>query len=193
MTNYLIITSSILALISPLTYVYAILKGQAKPHRTTRLVLLLITSLTTISLFPQQDRGAIYLAAVSTLQSVIIFILSLKYGMGGYAKSDLTCLGIALLGIILWQVTQNPILGLYSAILADFTGMIPALVKTFYKPETESWYFYGLDVGAALFSTLAINSETLSSYAYPLYILLINLIMVLLIVRPRFNLLQAKS
>lgn len=184
MKTIFIIISSLLALISPLVYTRAILKGEAKPHRTTRFVLLLITSLSTASLFAQHDTVAIWLAGVSTLQSILVFFLSLKYGMGGWAKSDLICLGMALLGIILWQTTKQPILALYAAIASDFTGMVPALFKTYRFPKTEIWQFYILDVFAAIFSLLAVKTFTPQQFSYPLYIMVINFVMVLLIIRP---------
>ncbi|MBI3577257.1 hypothetical protein HY086_04430 [Candidatus Gottesmanbacteria bacterium] len=185
MQNIFIAISSLLALISPLVYSQAILQGKSKPHRTTRLVLLLITALTTASLFAQHDRVAIWLAAVSTLQSILIFFLSLKYGMGGWAKTDLICLAIALLGILLWKTTDNPTLALYAAIAADFTGMVPALLKTYRFPKTEVWSFFLLDTLAGGFSFLALERWTLHEASYPIYILLINLAMVFLIIRPR--------
>ena len=183
--TFFIIISCILALISPIVYSIAIMQGKAKPHRTTRLVLLLITSLTTASLFAQHNQVAIYLAAVSTLQSIIIFILSIKRGMGGWAKTDIFCLMLAILGIILWQTTKNPVIALYFAIIADFTGMIPAIIKTYRWPKTEVWTFFLLDVFAAIFSLLALKKWTIVEYSYPLYIMLINLIMVILIIAPR--------
>lgn len=175
--------STILALISPLVYTKAILKGEAKPHRTTRLVLLIITSLATISLFAQNDTVAIWLAGVSTVQSILIFSLSIRYGMGGWSKMDIFCLMIALSGIILWQTTKDPSLALYASILADFVGMVPALIKTFRFPETEIWTFYALDVMAGFFSLLAVKSFALQQFVYPLYIILINLCMVALALR----------
>ena len=184
MPSVFIVISSLLALISPIVYSIAIFKGEAKPHRTTRLVLLLITSLTTASLFAQKNQVAIYLAGVSTIQSIMIFTLSLKRGMGGWSKTDMLCLFIALIGIALWRITENPVVALYCAIGADFTGMIPALAKTYKFPKTEVWTFYLLDVFAAFFILLALETWTLQEYSYPIYIMLINLVMVILIVRP---------
>lgn len=105
--------------------------------------------------------------------------------MGGWAKSDIVCLLAALLGIGMWKITQNPVLALYFAIGADFIGMIPALIKTYHFPKTEVWTFYLLDVFAASFSLLALRQWTVEEYSYPVYIILINFIMVLLIVRPQ--------
>jgi hypothetical protein len=187
METLFIVISSSLALISPLVYARAILKGEAKPHRTTRLVLLMITALATTSLFAQHDTVAIWLAGVSTIQSVIVFALSIKHGMGGWDKKDVICLIIALLGIVLWQMTKNPVIALYASIAADFTGMVPALIKTYHFPKTEVWTFFALDTVAAIFSILAVQERRLQALSYPLYILFINLAMVLLIVRPQVS------
>ncbi len=185
MPSIFIIISSVLALVSPVVYSVAILRGEAKPHRTTRLVLLIITSLTTASLFAQGNRVAIYLAGVSTIQSIVVFVLSIKHGMGGWAKSDIICLIFALIGIVLWQITKNPVIALYFAIGADFIGMIPALIKTYHFPKTEIWLFFGLDVLASIFSLLALKNWTLQEFSYPVYIMLINSLMVFLIIRPQ--------
>lgn len=185
MSGAFIVLSSIFALISPLTYVRAIVAGHARPHRTTRFVLLLITTLTTAALFAAGDRVAIWLAAISTLQSIVIFSLSIKYGMGGWSRADLACLTIALGGILLWQITQNPVLALYCAIAADFVGMIPTLVKTYFEPHTEVATFFALDVVAAFFSLCALSVWNVQDYSYPLYIMCINLCMVTLVIRGR--------
>lgn len=184
MQTLLIVFSTLLALISPLIYAQAILKGNAKPHRTTRFILLLITTLATVSLFAQHDTVAIWLAGVSTLQSILIFVLSIKRGMGGWEKRDLLCLCIATLGIVLWQTTKNPVIALYASILADFMGMIPALIKTFHFPKTEVWTFYALDTAAAFLNLLAVKNFTLQAVSYPAYIMVINFAMILLIIRP---------
>ncbi len=188
MQTLLIILSSVLALISPLIYGRSILKGDTKPHRTTRFVLLLITTLSTASLIAQHNTVAVWLAGAATLQAIGIFYLSIKRGMGGWSKSDILCLVIALFGIVIWQTTNNPILGLYFSILADFTGMIPAIIKTYKLPHTENVWFFILDTIAGFCTLLAVNSFTTEQIAYPIYIIFINITMTILILRLRlFN------
>jgi hypothetical protein len=182
-----LIISAVLPLISPIVYSKAILKGDAKPHRTTRFVLLLINALATASLFAQHNNVAIWLAGVSLLQSMIIFVLSVKHGIGGWAKTDLLCLFIALIGIIAWQTTKHPLLALYCAILADFTGMVPTIFKTYLHPDTEVWEFFIIDVFAGAFNILALKTYSLSDFSYPLYIILINLLIFILVLRPKFS------
>lgn len=185
-----ILISSILVFIAYLIYGWSIVVGKTKPHRTTRLVLLLITVLGTASLFAGHDRVAIWLIGICAISSLIIFLLSFKYGMGGWAKTDLVCLAIAIIGIITWQVTDNPALGLYASVMADFVGMIPALLKTYRLPHTEYYFSYILDVLAGLFTLFAIQKWEVQGFAYPLYIFIINFVMLLLIVIPRKKLVK---
>lgn len=183
MKDIFIAISVILGLVSSFVYFVAILKGQAKPHRTTRFVFLFITTLTTLSLFAQGNRVALWLSGVSTFQSIVIFGLSMKYGMGGKSKTDILCLVMAIIGIACWQITKNPLTALYFFIIADFTGVIPTLIKTYRLPHTEVWAFYALDVIAATFNLLATKEFTINQYLYPFYIILVNLIVVFLIKR----------
>ena len=181
----LIVVSSLMALISPIVYAKAIFRGDAVPHRTTRVILLINTVLATTSLYAQGDTVAIWLAVVSTIQSIFIFILSLKYGTGGWAKLDLACLGIAAIGMILWKSTNNPSVALYSAIMADFVGMVPTIVKTYRKPKSEIWQFFAIDTVVGLLSLLAVTKWTMAAVSYPFYIMMINMVVALLVVRPQ--------
>jgi len=189
-SQLLIVVSTLLALCSPLVYTSSILKGKAKPHRITRLVILATTMITTFSLLAQQDTVAIWLAGVSFLQASLIFLLSLKYGWGGWSKLDIFCLLVATVGIVLWQTTSNPGFGLYASILADFFGMNPTLIKTYKHPETEDWRFFAIDTVAGLLSLCAITRWSVSTAAFPAYIFAINLAVALLALRRKFTLEQ---
>jgi hypothetical protein len=183
MQSYLPIISAILALISPIVYARAIFKGDARPHRVTRFVLMVISVLTLASIFARHDYVAIWLAAATAIQAIFLFLLTLKYGMGGSSKVDIACLVIALSGIVLWQITNQPILGLYCAIGADFMGMIPAILKTYKNPETEVWSFFAIDLVAGALTVIATTDLTIQNFSYPVYILLINAVMVAIILK----------
>lgn len=175
--------SNILVLVAYFVYIRAILRGQAKPHRTTRLVLLLITGLATASLFAAGNDVAVWLAGSMSVMSAVIFLLSLKYGMGGWDRLDILCLGIALAGIVVWMVTDNPALALLSSVIADFTGVVPTLVKSYFQPKTEVWTFFALGAAASFFNLLAIKNLTFAEFIYPLYLFLINGVLVAFILR----------
>ena len=185
MQNVLIGISSILALVSYIVYAIAILKGEARPHRTTRFVLVGITCLASAALLASASTVAIWLIGAMTIGSVAIFLLSLKYGMGGFSKIDILCLYLSIAGIVFWKLTSNPLYGIIASIGADMTGQIPMLIKTYTYPESEVWTFYALDVLAAIASLLAIQQWSIQELSYPLYITLLDFTVVLLILRKR--------
>jgi len=186
MKELFIVLSSILIFCGYLIYEWSIIVGKTKPHRTTRFVLFLITALGAASLLAQKSDAAFWLLAICAIHGLVVFLLSLKYGVGGWAKTDIICLLIALFGIVIWKMTGSPALALYTAISADFVGMIPSLIKTYRLPHTEYWLSYIFDIGASVFTLLAIRLWQPSEYSYPLYIIIINIFMIFLIFRPKF-------
>lgn len=183
MQTVFLVFSTLLPLFSPIPYIRSIVAGHTKPHRTTRLVYLLIGLLTTISLFTAGDRIALWISAVSLLQAIVLFFLGLRFGVGGWSKTDISCLLLALLGILAWQTTKNPLLGLYFGIAADFMGTIPTLIKTWHVPTSEEPLFYVLDSLAGLLNMLALTSWTIGDFSYPLYLFLVNALVALLTFR----------
>lgn len=183
MQHIFIFLSSAFASISPIVYAKAILDGKAKPHRTTRLLILVISIIAAIALFAQHSNVTIWLAVISVLQALLIFALSLKRGMGGWAKLDIFCLFIALFGILLWKTTSNPALALFAAIGADFIGSVPSIVKTYRFPKTEIWTFYAINILGDICILLAVTSWTIQEVIYPFYFLFINGCMLFLVLR----------
>lgn len=181
MQQLLLLTGAIIEIIAFLVYIKAILKGEAKPHRTTRLVILIIATIATFSLFAQGSQTAFWLLFINAIFGLLVFILSLKFGMGGWSKLDILCLFIAILGIILWRVSDDPALALYSAVAADFTGFLPTLIKAYKFPKSEVWYFFFMAATSAGLNFLSTKNWTFQEILYPSYLVLVNLYIVYLI------------
>ena len=183
MKSIFLLASILLPLYSPWPYIRSILYGETKPHRTTRFIYLIIGILTTLSLLASHNRVAVWISGVSTLQAIILFYLGLKHGVGGWSKTDIACLVVASIGIVAWQTTKNPILALYLGIMADFIGSVPTIIKSYRLPRTENWSFYGIDALAGMFNLLALTNWNLQDFAYPAYLVFINGLIALLILR----------
>ncbi len=183
----LILISGILAGLSILLYIISILKGKTKPHRTTRFVVFVIVFVGTLALYFNNNLPSFYLYLVYCIGNFIIFLLSLKYGMGGRTQVDLVCLIISGIGIVIWQLTNNPLLALLSSILANIIANIPAFIKTYKYPETETWIYYFLGASANVVILFAQKTLNFSSYVFPVYFVLFNLVFVLLILRSRIT------
>jgi hypothetical protein len=134
-------------------------------------------------MYAQGDRVVVWFLGICVVQSLVMLLMSIKWGMGGWAKTDILCLIIALVGIVLWRLTDNPALGLYGAVTADLAGMIPALIKTYHLPETEYWLSYAFDLAAILLTGLAIQNGGFNEYLYPVYLFLVNSLMMIFLLR----------
>lgn len=181
LNNILLALGTLLPLVGTVVYVRSILKGQSKPQRTTKLLLTLITGLSFFALLFNGDTSGVWLALASFLQAAVVFGLALRFGMGGRDRLDVLCFVCCVLGLAIWLLTGESLVGLTAAIVADFIGIVPALVKTYRWPHTEIWSFYAIDTVASA-CVLAVSDHTLAALAYPLYLLLINLVFALIIV-----------
>ena len=183
----LLVLSSSICLINYVFFGIAIIKGRVKPHRTTRFIVVLIALFVTLSLFAQHNTVAIYLAGSYLLGNILIFLSSIKYGMGGWSKTDILCLFLSLFGICLWISTDNPVLALYAQIAADFIGMIPTFIKTYHFPHTEYWLFSAIDSFAAILNILDNKIFNFNAIIFPLYIITANTIIILFIYKSAYR------
>lgn len=176
--------STILNVIAPITYAVSILKGKTKPHRMTRFIVFFVLALNFLSIVAAHgNMGAIVFAGISSAQATVIFILSLWRGMGGIHRFDLACLVIAAVGILGWKLTGNPVIGVWFSILADFAAYLPAFVKTWHHPHTESPWYFLLGAVASFLSLIAYKIETVS--IFQIYIIVTSLVMVGFIYRKK--------
>ena len=181
MRTALLIIGSLLPIVSSFTYVVSILKGESKPQRMTRFLMVVITALATISLWANGDTSGLWLALTSLLQAVLILVLCWgRRGIGGGSRLDWACLGLCVVGIVLWLAWNQSLLGLLASIAADLVACIPSLHKTVRLPHTESLAFYALDTVAGLCVFLA-GPFGWQAALFPLYIVLINAAFVLVI------------
>jgi len=135
-----------------------------------------------VSLFVQGDVNSIYVAFIAMISTCLIFILSIKRGVGGVSIFDFAVLLGAVLALVIWIVSNNPLLGLLMTLVAWSFAYMPTVIKSWKNPETEDWFFYLVYMLASVFSILSIQEYTLANLAFPLYLVCANSIVVCVIV-----------
>ncbi|MBI5456613.1 hypothetical protein HY969_02635 [Candidatus Kaiserbacteria bacterium] len=86
----------------------------------------------------------------SLLLILITLVLSLKWGTTDITRSDKAFLGAALLAIVPWAITKNPLGSVILASAIDACGIAPTIRKTWRAPLSESlaaWIFALLRTG----------------------------------------------
>jgi hypothetical protein len=96
-------------------------------------------------------------------------------------KFDFACGVLSLLGLLLWLLSGQGNIAILFSIVADALAALPTIVKSYSHPESESWLVFlggGLAAGITL---LTIKAWTFANYGFPLYILLVCLVLISLI------------
>ena len=91
-----------------------------------------------------------------------------------FTTFNVGCGMLAIIGVILWQLTEQPILAIVFSILADIFGSIPTLIKSYYRPHTEYLAPYLLSILSMALTLATFKVWHFTGYAFTVYILLIN-------------------
>lgn len=188
MKEIFLMISIIIGFTSPLIGISSVIWGNFRPQRMTRFLIFLLSLLFVGTLFAQGDKNGIYIAVAQLIGGLVILMLSFKKGIGGWETTDKVVLFMTLMSLIIWKTTSNALLGLLMSMVTDFIGFVPTIIKTWKWPETEEWKFYMSDVLSSTFSILSITYYSLSTLAFPAYILFINALGVVLILGRRYAL-----
>lgn len=172
-------TSIVLSLLCVVPYIRDILKHQTQPERASWFIW---SVLGFIAFFSQLAKGAtnsLGLTIGETAAVTIVFLLSLKYGVGGLTRRDLKALIGAGIGLILWALTHEAAWAIVFVVLVDSIGALLTLIKAYEDPESETLSTWFISGTSGVFGTLAVGSLNPALLLYPLYIVLANYLTVI--------------
>ncbi len=78
------------------------------------------------------------LTGAQTFGDLFIFILTIKWGFGGFLKRDILALLGAGIGLVLWYATKEAAVALFMVILIDAIGVYLTVIKAYENPATET-------------------------------------------------------
>jgi hypothetical protein len=177
------VTSALIIFAGAIPYARDVIAGRAIPSRSTRFMLVVIIFFALVQQHSLGSRWSLLLIAAELTMSIVMFALSLKYGIGGTDKLDLWCYGLLFFNLVVWGTTGSALIAIHITIAADVIACIPTFVKTYRDPTSETPLFWTAGAVAAL---LAIYAEALPSYGnlvFPIYLFLTNAAVALLAVR----------
>lgn len=187
--EYKIILGSIATIIgfaSYIPYFRDIYSGKTKPHAFSWLVWSILTG---IAFFAQVAKGGgagSWVNGGTALMCLAVFIVALFKGEKNIKTSDWLSLLGAFVGLLLWVLTDDPLLAVIIVTIIDAFGFIPTFHKSFYKPYEETLSTYIISSIKYFISLIALSSFNLSTWLFPASLAITNgLFVVMLIVRRR--------
>ena len=166
--------AGLLTLGAHIPYFLDVLKGRTKPHIFTWLIWTLLLS---IGIAAQLSKGAGF-GAWSTIGDAVatgaIFLCCFKYGEKNITRSDKITFGFALVGVVLWVITSDPLWAVIFAVIADAFGFFPTFRKSFNKPHEETALTYLIVVVGYLIGLFSLQAYSLTTVLYPAYLVIGN-------------------
>jgi len=167
------LVAAIVSIISFLPYLRSILKHQTKPSGPSWWTWTILTTVTVVSSwFSGAKWSVLFLPTWLCVNQLIVAILSAKFGDNNWDWINKICIAAAVLGILLWVLTGQPLIALAIAIAADLLASIPNLRHIWSNPKSENKLGWTLGWLAAVLEVFAVTSWTIAGSGWAIYFLL---------------------
>ena len=176
--------AGILALVGYALYIWAILRGETKPSKTTWWIW---TPVVITLFFSAEASGAketLWVARAEVVGIISIALLSLRFGSDEKQKGEWFCIvGSAISLLILWF--GAPALALFAALATDSFALWPTIQKTIRNPREEDRLAWVFTQTANLFNLFAISTLSFGDVMYPIWLFVLDGIVLWLIIFPK--------
>jgi hypothetical protein len=185
--QYLVIIGAIVGLVGVFSYIKETLRGNTKPNKVTWLLWSIAPLIAAFAELSDGVRWSVLPVFMCGFGPLLVLIASFV-NKSSYWKLeifDYLCGICSLLALVLWGITKEPVIAIIFAIISDGLAAIPTLIKAWKYPETETADAYTAGLFTALTSFAAIKVWNFSSYAFPVYLVIIDILLIIAVYRRR--------
>lgn len=176
------ILATIVGLYATVPYVVAVLKGRTKPHQFSWLIFTIMNGIVLFSQFFEGGRESVLITLTFFVGSLLIFLLSLKYGTRDTSRWDKLLFSFALLTIVIWAITRSNDAAIWLTLVIDVIATTMIILKLRKQPKSEDPKPWIIATVAYIFTTLSLVGTPFGIlYVRPLYGLICDLILVVAI------------
>jgi hypothetical protein len=175
------ILAGILGIVGAVPYIYDTYRRKTKPQRFAWVIFLIVSVISFASQFSLGARASLFFFGWIVCNNVIIVALSLRKngGYGGLSLVNVVSFCLALAGIVLWQMTNSPVVALVGALVADGIGASLIVVKSYLHPQSETVFMWFLGIISGVLNILAVGSFQPALLAFPVYLTIFDVLIVL--------------
>ncbi len=166
LANILSLISGVLGILGFIPYIRAVLRKEAQPQKASWVAWGILNFITLAGMYVKHVAN-IQIAAI-TLGSWVVAVLAFKYGRPEWSRLDKTCLGGAVLAIVLWRFFNDSTFGIVTSLVGLFVSGIPTWVSAWRTPEKENRAAWVIFMTSSLLALLAIQTFTMASAAQPI-------------------------
>ncbi len=173
--------AGVVSLLAYCVYIASIFKGKSKPNRATWWIWTVVGFILASSYYYSGATDTIWVPISNSIGPLVIAVIALKRGEGGWTRFDQMCLFGAAIGLFLWWIFNSALLALLSNLFVDFMGALPTVRKTYRDPLGENTWAWILFFTANTLNLFALNTLNFAIVIYPLYLFVISAVILTLV------------
>jgi len=174
--EFIAVIAGIIMVVTMIPYILDTIRGKTHPNIVSWFTWTLLTAIGTFAAFSEGAITTAIFSLAATLSTLMIVILGLRGGVKRYTLFDVMCQGVALLGIVLWQITQSAELAVAIVVVTDMIAALPTIRHSWIAPHAETWQTFAYGAFSAALTLFTITQFTFTAFAYPVWITFANTI-----------------
>ncbi|MFA6416670.1 MAG: hypothetical protein WCW61_00595 [Patescibacteria group bacterium] len=183
---FLGIISSVIAVVAYVPYFRDIFRGKTKPHIFSWFIWGLLGGITYAAQIIKGAGAGSWANGLTALICLIIAVLSITRGEKRITLTDKLSFSGAILALILWALTNNPLAAVILACVIDTLAYVPTFRKAYGKPFEETLPAFITTTVGIVISLLALEAYSPTTWLYPAVLVFSNSIFIaMLIIRRR--------
>ncbi len=153
--------------VSYLPYFRDIFKDKTKPHAFSWLIWAILAAIGFAGQISDNAGPGSWTLGLTAIANFSIFLLALRKGEKNILLIDWLCLMGAVIAIIIWFITKEPLLSVSLISVIAILGFFPTFRKSFIKPKEETILTYALNVPKFAFALSALDNLSIVDLFIP--------------------------
>ena len=170
------ILSAVFTFAGLIPYFISIHKREIYPHNLSWLGWFFVTFIGAVAMLSDGGQWSVLIIFANSLSCLFVVIYSVykKVGIWSTAVYDYIFFGLGILGVILWQTFNLPIIAIICVVISDLSFGIPTIIKIYKNPNSEIYLVWLSCSIAGALSLFSLNNFAVTEFLYPLYLFIFN-------------------
>ncbi len=188
MKNIILIIAGIFDLLSNVPYIRDSLNGKIKPNIASWSTWTLINAITIIAAINAGGAiNTVILGSSYLLGTFVILLIAIIKGTRKYTIFDGFCQILAIIGVIIWQISGNPSIALLFVIISGELAAIPTFRHAYKFPKEETLSSFVIASTISILFVLLAPTVSFASLAVPIDLVFGNGLIAMIIYVRRKN------
>ncbi len=177
--------SSVIAVVAYIPYFKDIFRGKTKPHIFSWFIWGLLGIITFIAQVVKGAGAGSWANGLTALICFTIAALSISHGEKQITLTDKLSFSGAILALILWFLTKNPLAAVILACAIDTLAYVPTFRKAYGKPFEETLPAFITTTIGIIISLFALEAYSPTTWLYPAVLATSNSIFIIMLITRR--------